>query len=85
MIPGYAQIRHGIQCAHSQGMPRQKGENYYIDLIERVLGGVQVTTGTEPRSRGLKWDVTRRSWVRNGTSSPEEDVDSPDAKPPEPE
>ena len=45
-------------------MARVKREHYYVDVIERVLGGVQVSTGTEPGSRRSYAERTRQSWVR---------------------
>ena len=44
-------------------MARVKREHYYVDVIERVLGGVQVSMGTEPARRSHA-ERTRQSWVR---------------------
>jgi hypothetical protein len=64
-------------------MPRPKHEDY-IDLIERMLGGVRVTTGTEPPARGSNVDAERRSRVRSPISS-DDIVDTADDKPRDPE
>jgi hypothetical protein len=45
-------------------MARVKREYFYVDVIERVLGGVHVTPGTEPGSRRSHAERTRQSWVR---------------------
>ena len=41
-------------------MSRPKREEHFIDVIERVLGGVQVTTGNERGSRAGDTDVNSR-------------------------
>ena len=55
-------------------MPRLKRDNYYVDLIEHVLGGVQVISAQEPRFRSSRLDATRRTWTRGETSSEREIV-----------
>ena len=50
-------------------MARVKREHYYVDVIERVLGGVQVSTGIEPARRSHA-ERTRQSWVRGRSVTP---------------
>jgi hypothetical protein len=65
-------------------MPRPKHEDY-IDLIERMLGGVHVTTSTEPQAPGSKVDAERRPPVGSPTSSADDIVDTALDKPRDPE
>jgi hypothetical protein len=44
-------------------MSRSKPGHNYVDLIEHVLGGVQVTTEREPRSRAASLDIASRPWL----------------------
>lgn len=55
-------------------MARLTRDNYYVDLMERVLGGVQVMTVQNNPSRSSWLDDTRRSWTRGSSTSTEEVV-----------
>jgi hypothetical protein len=44
-------------------MSRSKPGQNYIDLIEHVLGGVQVTTERDTRSRAASFDLASRPWL----------------------
>jgi hypothetical protein len=44
-------------------MSRPRHEQLYVDVIERVLGGIQVTTGNEPRSSAEDNEVTPHPFV----------------------
>jgi len=55
-------------------MARVKRDNDYVDLVEHVLGGVQVTPPRTRRARTSRLDATRRSWTRGLNSSEKEVV-----------
>lgn len=55
-------------------MARLKRDSYYVDLIEHVLGGVQVMRAPHAGIRLSRLDVTRRRWMRTLTSSEKEVV-----------
>ena len=50
-------------------MSRTDRERHYIDVIERVLGGVQVTSGAEPDSRVTGLDSVPRAPHRDVRNS----------------
>jgi hypothetical protein len=50
-------------------MAGMKREHHYVDVIERVLGGVQVTTRPQPGMRRTYAERTRQSWVRGRSSA----------------
>ena len=80
MSRGEGPSRVGIQRARILVMSGPKGEASYADVIERVLGGVQVVD--VPRSRfdragtprRTRLDSSRRTWSRASTSTGEEVV-----------
>ena len=45
----------------NRNMARLKRDSHYVDVIERVLAGVQVIVDDDPRSRAAR--VTSRPWL----------------------
>jgi hypothetical protein len=61
-------------------MPPPKREDY-VDLIERVLAGVQVSTGEDPQSDAVKSESSRPSATGSPTSSANEIARARDEEP----
>jgi hypothetical protein len=65
-------------------MPPRTREDY-VDLIERVLGGVQVSTGDDPQFDAVKSESSNPSGTPSPTSSAEAIARARDDKPKDPE
>ena len=56
-----------------------------MDIIERVLGGVQVSTGDDPQSDAVKSESSSPSESQSSTSSADEIAGARDDEPRDPE
>jgi hypothetical protein len=65
-------------------MPPPQREDL-MDIIERVLGGVQVSTGDDPQSDAVKSESSSPSGSQSPTSSADEIAGARDAEPKDPE
>jgi hypothetical protein len=65
-------------------MPPPKREDF-VDIIERVLGGVQVSTGDDPQSDAVKSETPSSSGNQSPTSPADEVVGGRDDEPRDPE
>jgi hypothetical protein len=65
-------------------MPPPKREDF-VDIIERVLGGVQVSTGDDPQSDAVKSESSSPSGSQSPTSSEDPIAGARDDEPKDPE
>jgi hypothetical protein len=65
-------------------MPPPKREDY-VDLVERVLAGVQVSTDDDPQTDAPKSEIPSPTWNQSPTSSADESARARDDEPGDPE
>jgi hypothetical protein len=65
-------------------MPPPKREDF-VDIIERVLGGVQVSTGDDTQSGAVKSEIPSPSGNQSSTSSADDIAGARDDEPKDPD